>query len=155
SSFALLVLSAAGSLTVSSHAAVVVNDTWNDGTRIDPASPVYSEQGVDGDADGNIESVWIKGGAGTLPPTAGNPGNMVGNGFAGNSASWYTYFTQPGTPVTLAGAGDTLRLTWVFTPSGLNSSNTSQGFNVALANTVSSAARTSPDASVPTTVYAG
>jgi hypothetical protein len=143
------------SLAMSGYAAVVVNDTWNDGVRTDPAAPVYSEQGVDSDADGNIESAWFKGGAGTLTANAGTPGNMVGTGLGTSSASWYTYFTQPATPITLGTAGDTLRLTWTFTPTGVNPNNTSQGFNVALANTVNSSSRVTADASVPSAVYAG
>ena len=42
------------------HAAVLVNDTWQDGTRTDPASPTYSENGTDTDADGNLESAWFQ-----------------------------------------------------------------------------------------------
>jgi hypothetical protein len=40
-------------------AVLIVNDSWQDGTRTDPASPVYSENGVDSDADGNIASSAI------------------------------------------------------------------------------------------------
>jgi hypothetical protein len=149
-----LALTATCGLVISSRAGIVVNDTWNDGTRTDPASPTYSEQGTDSDADGNIESAWFKGGGGTLTPNAGTPGNMVGTGIGTSSASWYTYFTQPATPIVLANPGDTLRLTWAFTPTGVNTNNTSQGFNVALANTVNSSSRVTGDASVPTAVYA-
>ena len=56
------------------NAAIIVNDTWKDGTDSDPASPVYSEYGVDSDADGDLESAWYQGGAGTLDPVgAGGP----------------------------------------------------------------------------------
>ena len=35
------------------------------GTRTDPASPISSENGVDLDLDGDLESAWYRGGAGT------------------------------------------------------------------------------------------
>src|SRR3954470_16332202 len=97
-------LSAAAGLALSMplHAAIIVNDTWIDGTDSDPASPVYSENGVDADADGNLESAWYQGGVGTLDPVgAGGPlrGNMTPGGTG--SASWTTYLTPESTPVTL------------------------------------------------------
>ena len=52
-----------GALAVTSRAAIVVNDTWQDGTRTDPAAPTYSENGTDSDADGNIESAWFNAGS--------------------------------------------------------------------------------------------
>ena len=42
------------------NAAIIVNDTWLDGTDDDPASPVYSEYGVDSDSDGNLETPGTK-----------------------------------------------------------------------------------------------
>ena len=56
----------------------LVNDTWLDGTRTDPASPTYAENngifGGDADLDGNLESAWFRGGAGTFDPVgAGGP----------------------------------------------------------------------------------
>ena len=55
------VLCAVAALGVSaiSRAAIVVNDTWQDSTRTDPTSPVYSENGTDTDADGDIELAWF------------------------------------------------------------------------------------------------
>ncbi|MEI9962606.1 MAG: hypothetical protein WDM76_16265 [Limisphaerales bacterium] len=97
-----------------SHAVVLVNDTWQDGMRTDPASPVYSENGTDTDADGDLESAWFNTG-GTLTPSPGHlVGTMPANGTS--SASWTTYFTPEASPVTLANAGDALQVTWVFTP---------------------------------------
>jgi hypothetical protein len=107
--------------------------------------------GTDADSDGNLESAWLRGGAGTLTPI-GAGGPLRGTGYAGSSASWYTYFTQPGTPVTLANAGDTLRLTWAFTPTGVNVNNANQGFNLALALAPT---RATADASVPSGAYLG
>ena len=56
------------------HAATIVNDTWQDGTDSDPASPMYSENGTDSDTDDDIESAWFQGGDGSLDPVgAGGP----------------------------------------------------------------------------------
>ena len=49
-----------------------------------------------------------------------------------SSSSWTTYFTTESSPVTLAGAGDELKITWVFTPSGVATSGTSQDFRLAV-----------------------
>ena len=38
-------------LALSGQAAVLVNDTWQDGTRTDPVPPTYSENGTDLDSD--------------------------------------------------------------------------------------------------------
>ena len=150
----LLVLSLL-TLPLASRGAYLVNDTWLDGTRTDPASPTYAENngvvGTDADLDGNLESAWFKGGAGTLS-VIGAGGPLRGTGNAAASASWYTYFTQPGTPVTLANAGDALRLTWAFTPTGVNANNTSQGFNLAV---VLAPSRMTADGSVPSAAYLG
>src|SRR5262245_11771342 len=107
--------------TATLNAAIIVNDTWQDGTDSDPASPVHSEFGVDADADNDLESAWYQGGDGTLDPVgAGGPerGAMTAGG--ASSASWTTYFTPEGTPVTLANTGDSLKVTWVFTPTNVN-----------------------------------
>jgi hypothetical protein len=134
---------------------VLVNDTWLDGTRTDPAAPAYAENngivGTDADSDGKLESAWFKGGGGTLTPV-GAGGPLRGSGYGTGSASWYTYFTQPGTPVTLGTAGEALRLTWVFTPSGVNANNANQGFNLAV---VLAPTRVTGDASVPSAAYLG
>jgi hypothetical protein len=128
------------SATTVARGATVVNDTWIDGTDSDPASPTYSEHGVDADGDGNIESAWFQGGVGTLDPVAaGGPlrGDMTVGGTG--SASWTTYFTPESSPITLAQAGDSLRVTWQFTPTNINSNaptgNTSQNFRLALVDT--------------------
>ena len=55
-------LAAAAGVILNSQAAFVVNDTWIDGTRTDPASTTDSENGVDTDLDGNIESRWANAG---------------------------------------------------------------------------------------------
>jgi len=125
-------------ITSSAQAGILVNDTWLDGTRTDPAPPVYSENGFDSDLDGNVESTWFFGGAGSLDPVApGGPlrGDLGVGG--GSSGSWTTYFTSSGTPVNLSNPGDSLKVTWQFTLGGLGVANTSQNFRLALVNTPS------------------
>jgi hypothetical protein len=140
------------------RAGVVVNDTWLDGTRTDPASPTYSENGVDSDTDLNLESAWFQSGVGSLNPVGlGGPlrGNMTAGGTT--SAAWTTYFTPEGSEVNLANNGDKLRVTWVFTPSNVNANNTSQNFRFALVDTVagSGSARATTDGTLPNAIYQG
>jgi hypothetical protein len=139
------------------HAAVIplVNDTWLDGTDSDPASPAHSENGVDGDLDGDIESAWYQGGVGTLDPVAaGGPlrGNMTPSPNA-SSASWTTYFTPEANQVTL-GQGEKLKVTWQFTLTNVAPNNTSQNFRFALVDTPS-AARLAVNGSPGTAAYTG
>ncbi len=147
----------AGTLAFAMHsaAATLVNDTWLDGTRADPASPTYSEFGVDGDVDGNLESAWYFGGAGTFAPV-GPGGPLRGDLGAGGtgSASWTTYFSSGANPVTLSNPGDTLKVTWQFTLSGLGAPNTSQNFRLALVNTPG-AALLAGDGAPGSSTYAG
>ncbi len=158
---ALLMLAAASSLGVGGAIArggVIVNDTWLDGTRTDPAAPTYSENGVDSDGDLNLESAWFQGGVGTLAPVgAGGPlrGNLTSGGTT--SASWTTYFTPEGSEVNLANNGDKLRVTWVFTPSNVNTNNTSQNLHIGLADTVvgTGSARATTDGTLPNAAYQG
>src|ERR1700684_2093075 len=114
----------------SGYANILVNDTWQDGTRTDPAAPVYAENngivGTDADNDGDIESAWFASTGGSL--TVAAPGDLRAV-TPGNSLTWFTYFTPESTKVNL-GAGDTLKVTWVFTPSSVNTGNTSLQFRV-------------------------
>ena len=142
---------AAACLYLSSSAigAIIVNDTWLDGTDSDPSQPVYSEQGADTDLDGNIESLWYRGNEGTLDPVGpGGPlrANMLGDATPSttSSASYTTYFTSEAVPVTLANVGDSIKVTWNFTTGDVNASNTSQSFRFAL---IDSASRLTNDGS--------
>jgi hypothetical protein len=134
--FILLALAACLARTPETHAATIINDTWLDGTDDDPASPVHSEFGVDGDSDGNLESAWYQGGDGTLNPVgAGGPERgKFSLPTSASSASWTSYFTPEAAPITLANAGDFLKVTWIFTPTNINNggSNTSQNFRFAI-----------------------
>lgn len=133
-------LAAACSLSgTTARAANIVNDTWADADRTAPASPVYSEYGVDADLDGNLESAWYVGGTGsTLSPSAGHlvmtPGPTV------TSASWTTHFTAEATPISLTSTGHQISVTWVFAPSGVANdptNNTGQNFRLAIADSPS------------------
>jgi hypothetical protein len=150
----------------SAFAAIIVNDTWQDGTDSDPIPPAYSEYGSVPDADADLESAWFQGGVGTLDPTAaGGPlrGDLTPNGTS--SASWTTYFTPEGSEINLANTGDKLRVTWVFTPRNINftaagpnpGSNTSQNFRFALVDTVagSGSMRAVANGSLPAAAYTG
>src|SRR5580704_11018112 len=130
----LLIIALLG-ITSRGYANILVNDTWQDGTRTDPAAPVYAENngvvGTDADNDGDIESAWFASTGGSL--TVAAPGDLRAV-TPGNSLTWLTYFTPESTKVNL-GAGDTLKVTWVFTPSSVNAGNTSLQFPLAIVNT--------------------
>lgn len=134
-------------------AAPVVNDTWIDGTRSDPAAPVYSERGVDADGDGNLESAWFLGGGGTLDPV-GPGGPLRATLGATGSSSYTTYFTPESSPITLANAGDQMRVTWIFTPTTIGGANTSQNFRLALVDSPE-AARLAVDGAPGSAAYSG
>jgi hypothetical protein len=109
----------------------LVNDTWQDGTRTDPAAPVYSEIGTDGDADG-LESAWYNGGTGAT--AVASAGHLLLTP-AGSSASWTSYLTPTGSAINLANTGDFVRVTWQFTTGDVNATNGSQNFRAALVDT--------------------
>jgi hypothetical protein len=117
----------------SASAGLIVKDTWRDAERATPVSPTYSENGVDGDLDGDIESAWFfsGGNGGTVNTSAGH---MVLNPPAGNSNSYETYFTPEASPVTLASAGNKIRVTWTFRTGTVATNPTGQDFRVALAD---------------------
>lgn len=133
------------------HAGVLVNDTWKDANRNEPAPPVYSEMGVDSDADTDLESVWY-GNSSSLSNTAGH---LIHTQAAG-STSYTTYFTPADAPVTLGAAGDQLKITWVFTPTGVATAGASQTFRLAVVDWHESAlARLTSDAAPGTSTYSG
>lgn len=134
-------------------AVLVVNDSWQDGTRSDPASPVYSENGVDSDADGNIESAWFRSGTGSTVTTPA--GHLIATPGAGQSMSLTTYFTPEASPVTLTNVGDKISLHWVFTPSGVTTTSTSnQDMRIALVDSPA-ASRITSDATPGSAAYTG
>jgi pectate lyase len=144
-------------VVVPGHATVLVSNVWNIAARSypaynDPNSP-YSEMGVDYNASGDFESAWFIGGNATATVT---PGHLnLGEPSASSSASYTTYFTPEASPVTLAGTGDQLKISWVFTPSGVNSGSTSSsGLRLAVVDSPS-ASRLTSDNSPGSSTYAG
>src|SRR5262249_6110112 len=105
--------------------------------------------GTDSDGDGDLESAWYSTGS----TVSVSPGHLVTT-VGGSSASWTTYFTPEASPVTLSSAGDQIRVTWVFTPTGVGSSTSGSGLRLALVDSPSAARRTS-DGSPSDSTYAG
>jgi len=142
---------ALGAMSVRAATIVVVNDTWKDSTRTDPAQPVYSEIGTDADADGDIESVWYRSGTGSSTTMSSN--HMVHTAGAASSMSLTTYFQTNNQAIALNNVGDSLKLTWVFKPNGLTT--TATGNNDMRIAIVDSPARVTSDATPPSAVYSG
>ncbi len=133
------------------HAApmTLVNDTWQDGDRTTPAPPIYSENGVDSDADGDLESAWFNGGSGSV--MTASPGNLRMDP-ADASATWTTYIkAEPAIGLSL---NDFVRFTWRFRTGDVNASDTGQNFRIAMVDSAP-AARLMADGSPPAGVYAG
>lgn len=149
--YAVLLAAIVSIVATQTRADVLVNDTWLDGTRTDPGSPGYSEYGTDGDLDGDFESAWFRSGTGSS--TTMSPGHMVNAAGAGGSMSLTTYFAPDASAVTLANIGDQLRLTWVFTPTGVTTTSTgNQDMRLAI---VDSSARLAADGTPANGVYSG
>ena len=134
----------------SAWASIIVNDTWKDGTRTDPASPTYSENGTDTDSDGDIESAWYTS-PGAAMSVATNHLTMIQQS---GSSSYTSYFTPEGSEVTLNNPGEAIRVTWVFKTGDVNATNTSQNFRIALLDSAS-AARLAADGSPGSGTYSG
>jgi hypothetical protein len=132
------------------YSTILVNDTWQDGTRTDPAPPVYSEDGTDTDGDGDLESAWFNNGA-TMTASTGHLITTVGS----SSSSWTTYFTPEGDEINLAGAGDAMKITWVFTPTNVATSGTSQNFRLAIVDSPGSGSRLTGDGTPASAAYTG
>jgi hypothetical protein len=113
-------------LPVSASGAVLVDDSWSDGTRDDTTLPE--------------ESAWFASATGTpaVPTLSAAAGSLTGNVrmFETNLASrlWITHFAPAGNPVTL-GPGDALKITLSFTPNNLPATApTSRGLRFGLFN---------------------
>ncbi|MCX8090970.1 MAG: PEP-CTERM sorting domain-containing protein [Verrucomicrobiae bacterium] len=118
-------------MAVTAQAQLLVNDFWRDGTRTDPGVPPYSEFGVDADADGDLESVWIAANRATNFVTA--VGSLTFIPETGTSRAGLTYFAPSGSPVTLAD-GQALVVTLTFIPTGLSASNAATTTRFAVAD---------------------
>jgi hypothetical protein len=67
-----------------------------------------------------------------------------------------TYFTPEASPVTLTNVGDKISLRWVFTPSGVTTTSTSnQDMRIALVDSPGAAARVTSDATPGSAAYTG
>jgi pectate lyase len=147
---AICVLFAVGVFVYPGQAATLVNDTWQDATRSDPASPTYSENGTDLDSDGDLESAWFASASANL---ISSTGHLVMSNNSTASTSYTTYIAPGGSSLTLAGVGDTLRVTWIFSLLGADiAANGSQNMRLALVN---GATRLTSDSSPPNQSYAG
>jgi hypothetical protein len=72
-----------------------------------------------------------------------------------NSLSITTYFTPEATPITLGSTGEKMRVKWVFSMTGLNSTSTgNQDLRLAIVNSPA-ASRVTADASPGSAAYAG
>ncbi len=136
-------------LSGTASAGVIVRDTWQDGDRTAPASPVYSEDATDYDLDGDVESAWF-GTSGTLASSAGHLTMTNGTG----SSSFTSYFTAEANALTLSNNKDKIKVTWVFKPNGVGASNTSQNFRLAVVDTPN-AARLAADGNPGSAAYTG
>jgi len=147
-----LALVAALGYAASAPASLIVNDTWQDGNRNQPTTAAvtdpYSENGVDGDSDGDLESVWYASPAASMTPSTGHLLMTQQSG----SSSYTTFFTPEASPVTIP-QGQTLKVTWVFTPTGVGT-DTGRGLRMALVNT-NGADRRTTDGSPNNSTYTG
>jgi pectate lyase len=119
---------------------ILVDDTWADGDR--------TNSGPDGTG---IDSPWY---FSTNTAVGVIPGHMYVTNLSG-SLTFLTYFAPDSNPVTLSGPGDTLKITWTFSPNGVNASNTSQAFNFAVVDTPTAALITADNFSTPSAQYLG
>jgi hypothetical protein len=146
---AALAMGMVGGAAATAAPMTLVRDTWQDGDRTTPPAPTYSEAGVDGDADGDLESAWFNGGEGSV--MTASPGNLRLDPAAG-PATWTTYFVQPSS--FSLDVNDYLLVTWKFRTGDVNASNAEQNFRIAVARTAPSIVLTS-DGSPPAGVYPG
>ncbi len=120
---------------------ILVNTTWADGTR--------TNSGPDGSG---IDSPWYFTSLnGTLDAT---PGHMTAT-MGANSLFFLTYFAPDADPVTLSNPGDTLKITWTFTPNTIGANNTSQNFLFAVVDTPTAALITADNFTTPSAQYYG
>ncbi|HEY4235487.1 MAG TPA: PEP-CTERM sorting domain-containing protein [Lacipirellulaceae bacterium] len=136
----------------SSWAGIIVNDTFKDGDRAYPPAPGYSEGGTDHDLDGDVESAWYTSPGAAMAAT---PGHLTMTQQSGSS-SYTSYFTAEGKEINLAHVNDTLKVTWVFTPTAAASqTNTSQNLHIGLVDSPPAVTRLSADGTPASGAYAG
>ncbi len=135
-------------------AVIVVSDAFRDANRTQPAAPTYSENGVDSDADGDIESAWYRTGTGsTASVTAGH---FVTTAGTGSSMTMTNYFTPEVAPVTLTNVGDSIVVAWTFKTGIVSTTSTgNQDLRIGLLNSPTAASRVSTDTSPGNFLYSG
>ena len=153
------ILLASALFTSSAFATDLVNDTWRDSNRTQPASPVYSENGTDADADLNLESAWFTSSAGAMTivdDVVPGGDQLLRTTNSTGSASWTTYLTPTASPVTLLNNGDQLKVTWIFTPTNVGTNDTGQGLRLAICDwQETNIARLTTDTAPSSGVYFG
>jgi hypothetical protein len=151
----LIVFLALAGCAASTYAVDLVNDTWKDGNRNTPTSPIYSETGTDSDADGNIESLWrisAVSPAPTFPANPSSPGNnMLRNQWV--SGEYFTTYFTSNSAVNLNNAGDELKVTWKFILTGVTNT-AGNSFRMAIVDGAE-AARGTSDGAPGSSTYAG
>src|SRR2546428_139021 len=103
-------------LVLSSHAAVLLDDTWADGNRTSTSLPT--------------DSAWYASTASSLTAAV----NSLTATPSTISRTWWTYFTTNVTAPVSLNVGETLKVTLAFIPSGVVALNGNFGLHVGLYN---------------------
>lgn len=125
-----------------SHATInILDDTWADGNRSNTSLPT--------------NAAWYASSGSSLTATTGSMTGITGGG---SSRTWWTYFTTNSLSPVQLDVGDTLKVTLVFTPNGVNTNNATHRLPIGLFDFSGGTRRTSdgdsPNAS-GVTGYAG
>jgi len=142
-----------------SQATVIVNDSFDSGSRSNPPptltapyTTTYSENGTNQDSFPDLSSAWFSNGTGAS--MTASTGQMVET--AGSSSfSGLTYFTAPGYTAQLSLPGDTLVASWTFTTGTVSASNASQTMYYALVDSSAVARATADSQGTPSGQFPG
>jgi len=133
----LLGLTVGCACAISLHATdtIYAYDTWADGNR------------TSGTPGGGGDTPWYASTGTALS------GSMVATLPTG-SLTFLTYFAADGSPITLAPGGE-IKVTWTFTPFGVNANNTSQNFALGVVDTPTAALASADNFTTASAVYSG
>src|ERR1041385_683428 len=92
--------------TMTAPAAVLLDDTWADGTRTNTSLPT--------------DAAWYASSAASLVAAANS---LTATPNATQSRTWWTFFTTNAASLVALNVGDTLKPTLTFTPSGVVAQN--------------------------------
>ena len=99
-----------------SHATInILDDTWADGNRSNTSLPT--------------NAAWYASSGSSLTATTGSMTGITGGG---SSRTWWTYFTTNSLSPVQLDVGDTLKVTLVFTPNGVNTNNATHRLPIGL-----------------------